>query len=308
MHAFDLHCDTLFKANEENGSVINNNYHFSFEKAMKYDKYIQVMAVWIPDEYRGNKAFELASKCSFLLENELKKSEKFRKIDDFSKLSAGDYNVVLAVEGGAALCGKLENIAKLRNMGVRFMTLTWNGSNEIGDGILCENPKGLTAFGKQAISVLEDNGIIIDVSHASEPLFWDVAKLAKRPFVATHSNARSVCGNMRNLTDEQFKYICEIGGLVGLNFHRYFVSDNGEVDFDDLQKHLEHFLELGGEDVMALGSDFDGADMPDCIKGAENMQNFYNFLLSRNYSENLLNKVFFKNAYDFCRNYDLNYK
>lgn len=305
MQVFDLHCDTLFKANEENSSVIDNNYHFSFEKAMKYNRYTQVMAVWIPDEYRDNKAFELVNKCYSLLESELKKTEKFKKIEDFSKLSVGNYNVVLAVEGGSALYGKLENIPKLRKLGVRFMTLTWNGSNEIGDGILCKNPKGLTEFGKQAIPILEDNGIIVDVSHSSEPLFWDVAKLAKKPFVATHSNTRSICSNMRNLTDEQFKFICKIGGLVGLNFHRYFVADSGEADFDDLQRHLEYFLEMGGEDVVTLGSDFDGADMPNCITGLESMEDFYNFLLSKNYSENLLNKIFFKNAYDFCRRYDM---
>lgn len=305
MQLFDLHCDTLFKANENSDSIVSNNYHFSLEKAIQYEGYTQVMAVWIPDEYRGKMAFELVNKCCQLLNNELTKYSSFNKIDNFTEFSSS-HNVVLSVEGGAALGGCINNIEKLRKMGVRFLTLTWNGSNEIGDGILCKNPKGLTEFGKEAVPNLEKNGIIIDVSHASEPLFWDVAKLAKKPFVATHSNSREVCSNMRNLTKKQFEHICKTGGLVGLNFHKYFITDNGDADFSDLQKHLEYFLEHDGENVIALGSDFDGAEMPACIKGAESMREFYNFLLSKNYNKSLLKKIFYENAYSFCKRYDLN--
>ena len=302
MQVFDLHCDTLFKANENSGSIINNDYEFSLEKALKYDKYTQVMAVWIPDEYRGNSAENLFMQCYILLKQQLSEYTAFKQNTDFKNLS--DYGVILSIEGGSALAGKLENIQKYREMGVRFLTLTWNGSNEIGDGILCENPKGLTEFGKKAIPLLEENGIIMDVSHASEPLFWDTANLATKPFVATHSNSRTICPNKRNLTDEQFKYICKTGGIVGLNFHRYFITDNGKVNFSDIQKHLEYFLSLGGENAVALGSDFDGADMPECIKGAESIYNLYDYLLSKNYSETLLDNLFYNNAVKFLKEYD----
>lgn len=302
MNVFDLHCDTLFKANEKSGSIIDNDYEFSFKKASKYNKYTQVMAVWIPDEYRLEKAENLFMQCYNLLKQQLNKNKEFQQNLELNSLS--DYNVILAIEGGSALAGKLENIKKYREMGVRFLTLTWNGSNEIGDGIKCENPKGLTDFGKKAIPLLEENGIIIDVSHASEPLFWNVAELAQKPFVATHSNSRTICSNMRNLTDEQFKYICKIGGIVGLNFHRFFITDDGKADFSHIEKHLEHFLSLGGENILALGSDFDGADMPSCIKGAESMADLYEYLLSKNYNEALLEKLFYSNAVEFLKKYD----
>lgn len=302
MQVFDLHCDTLFKANENLGSIINNNYEFSLNKALQYDKYTQVMAVWIPDEYRGENAEKLVAQCYSLLKNQITEATFFNQNTDFTNLS--DYGVVFAIEGGAALAGKLENIQKYREMGVRFLTLTWNGRNEIGDGIKCENPKGLTDFGKKAIPLLEQNGIIIDVSHASEPLFWSVAELATKPFIATHSNSRTICSHMRNLTDEQFKYICKIGGIVGLNFHRFFITDDGKADFSTIQKHLEYFLSLGGENVVALGSDFDGAEMPECIKGAESMANLYEYLLSKNYSEALLEKLFYNNAVEFLKRYE----
>lgn len=302
MQVFDLHCDTLFKANENLGSIINNNYEFSLNKALQYDKYTQVMAVWIPDEYRGENAEKLVAQCYSLLKKQIAEATYFNQNTDFTSLS--DYGVVFAIEGGAALAGKLENIQKYREMGVRFLTLTWNGRNEIGDGIKCENPKGLTDFGKKAIPLLEQNGIIIDVSHASEPLFWSVAELATKPFIATHSNSRTICSHMRNLTDEQFKYICKIGGIVGLNFHRFFITDDGKADFSTIQKHLEYFLSLGGENVVALGSDFDGAEMPECIKGAESMANLYEYLLSKNYSEALLEKLFYNNAVEFLKRYE----
>lgn len=303
MRIFDLHCDTLYKANDENGSIVDNDFHFSLKKAKKYESYTQVMAVWIPDEYRGEAAFNLVDSCYNLLEKQLKEQSTFKKIDNFLNTES-KYNIVLSVEGGAALCGKIENIKKFRDMGVRFLTLTWNGSNEIGDGILCENPIGLTAFGKQAISELEKNNIIIDVSHASDPLFWDVAELAQKPFVATHSNSRTICGNNRNLTDAQFKYICKIGGIVGLNFYKYFITDDGYGGFDDLINHLEYFLSLGGENTVALGSDFDGAEIPDYIKGVESMSDFYNYLLSKNYSEELVKRIFYYNVKNFCEKYD----
>ncbi len=303
MRIFDLHCDTLYKANDEKSSIVDNDFHFSLKKAEKYESYTQVMAVWIPDEYRGEVAFNLVDSCYNLLEKQLKEQGIFKKIDNLLNTKS-KYNVVLSVEGGAALCGKIENIKKFRDMGVRFLTLTWNGSNEFGDGVLCKNPRGLTAFGKQAISELEKNNIIIDVSHASDPLFWDVAELAQKPFVATHSNSRTICGNNRNLTDDQFKHICKIGGIVGLNFYKYFITDDGDSSFDNLRNHLEYFLSLGGENTVALGSDFDGADMPDYIKGVESMSDFYNYLLSKNYSEKLVQKLFYYNAKNFCEKYD----
>lgn len=305
MQLFDLHCDTLYKAYTEKGSVVHNDYHFSFEKALQYDSYTQVMAVWIPDECRGETAVNLAEKCAAFLKKQMNSSCGFNQANSFNELENHSHNVVLSIEGGAALNGRLENIKRFRKLGVRFLTLTWNGANEIGDGILCKNPKGLTEFGKAAVAELEKNGIIIDVSHASVPLFWQTAELAKRPFVATHSNARAVCKNPRNLDDEQFKHICKIGGIVGINFHRFFVTDSGTADFSDLHRHIEYFLSLGGENVLALGSDYDGAEMPPCIKGVQSMGEFYNYLLRHNYSEDIIRKIFYTNAYNFCKNFDI---
>lgn len=303
MQIFDLHCDTLYKVTLENNSIVTNNCHLSYDKLLKYNGYTQVVAIWIPDEYRGDGAVKLVDDCYNKLLTSLQQCKKINRVNNFNQLN-NNHNVILDIEGGAALAGDINNVKKLRNMGVRFITLTWNGTNEIGDGIRSENPKGLTEFGKLVIPEIENNNIIIDISHASDQLFWQTAQLAKRPFVATHSNSRTICSNLRNLTDEQFKHIVNIGGIVGLNFYRYFITDNGIADFSDLEKHLYHFLSLGGENTVALGSDFDGAEMPQCITGVESMQTFYEYLLSKNYSQSLLEKLFYKNAFNFCSNYD----
>ena len=285
MRIFDLHCDTLYRANNEKASVADNGFEFSFKKAAEYAS-----------------AFRLFDDCCRLINRELNDNPcGFHKAENSEELEKSSYNIILSVEGGAVLGGDLNRVELLKKRGVRFLTLTWNGRNEIGDGILCDNPKGLSSFGKELIPVLEENNIIIDISHASEPLFYDVAQLSKKPFVATHSNSRKYCSNKRNLTDEQFRYICKSGGIVGLNFHRYFLKDDGKADFSDIEKHMEHFLSLGGEDNISLGSDFDGAEMPYCIKGVESMADLYGYFLSRNYSEELLRKIFYNNAERFLK-------
>ena len=83
------------------------------------------------------------------------------------------------------------------------------------------------------------------------------------------------------------------------------MKDDGKADFSDIEKHMEHFLSLGGEDNISLGSDFDGAEMPYCIKGVESMADLYGYFLSRNYSEELLRKIFYNNAERFLKSYDM---
>lgn len=309
MRLFDLHCDTLYRAATEGGGLDKNDYHISFERGCNLSEWYQVMAVWIPDELRGQKAFDFVAACAKRLKDEILKSKykinQVKKFSDF-KNNTDLHNVILAVEGGAALNGNLENIEKLSELGVRFITLTWNGKNEIGDGAGIENPKGITEFGRRAVACFEENNIVVDVSHASEPLFWDVAEIAKKPFVATHSNSKAVCNHKRNLTDEQFKAIMDMNGLVGLNFSIGFLRENQpeKADLSDLINHAEHFLSLGGENTLCFGSDFDGTDVPKSITGIETFCEIYEYFLKHNYSEELVKKIFFKNALNFCENFD----
>lgn len=303
MRLFDLHCDTLYRAVFENGGLFNNDFHISFDKTDGIEPYIQCMAVWIPDEFRNKNAIQLFENCRKKLNDELKNTDIkiIRSKDDISKLETQKgRGVMLTVEGGAVLGGRLENVAYLAECGVKIMTLTWNGACELGDGIGVENARGLTDFGKAVVGSMEQNGIIVDISHASVPMFYDVAELSTKPFCATHSNSKRICSHRRNLTDEQFSIIKDKGGIVGLNLSRGFLREDEEkACMTDVLKHAEHFLSLGGEKNLAIGTDFDGTDIPIDMTGIESMNKLYELFLKHNYNEKLLEDIFFNNARDF---------
>lgn len=303
MNLFDLHCDTLYKAYTEKKSLLSNDCEISFERGKNLDKWIQCMAVWIPDEVRGESAVRLVENCYSFLKSELAKTDgevvQIDKVSDFKDKAS----VMLTIEGGAALGGRLENVKRFRDLGVRAMTLTWNGSCELGDGADVENSKGLTDFGRIAIAEMEKHGIAVDISHASDRLFFDVAEISTRPIIATHSNSRTVMPHRRNLKDEQFDIIKQSGGIVGINLHRHFLKiDNQSIN--DIIKHTEYFLSLGGENTLAIGTDFDGAEMIDEIKSISDLHKIYNAFAKLNYSETLIDKLFFRNAYNFYQIFD----
>lgn len=302
MNYFDLHCDTLYKCLVQNKSLISNDCELSFDKAAFFDNWVQCLAVWIPDEVRGERAVKTVEDCVALLSKEIKKSNSVNHIQTVNEITA-PYNVMLTLEGGACLGGKIENVERFRKLGARVMTLTWNGRCELGDGALVEKSDGLSEFGKNVVTEMEKCGIVVDVSHASDKLFYDVASIAKRPIIATHSNSRSVCPHERNLTDEQFQIIRNSGGVVGINFHKHFLSaDNPSIK--DIVKHTEYFLSLKGEDCVAVGSDFDGGELPSDITGVRDTAEIYDTFLQLNYSETLVDKLFFRNAYNFFQNFD----
>lgn len=303
MKLFDLHCDTLYRAFFENGGLFNNDFHISFDKTDDIEPYIQCMAVWVPDEFRNKNAIQLFENCRKKMNDELKDTniKIIYSQDDIIEIeSKKGKGVVLTVEGGAVLGGKLENVDHLAKCGVKIMTLTWNGNCELGDGIGVEGAKGLTDFGKSVVAKMEQNGIIVDVSHSSVPMFYDVAELSTRPFCATHSNSKQICPHRRNLTDEQFSIIRDKGGIVGLNLSRGFLrEDEDKACMLDVLRHAEHFLSLGGEKTLAIGTDFDGTDIPIDMTGIESMNKLYELFLKHNYNEKLLEDIFFNNARNF---------
>ena len=184
-----------------------------------------------------------------------------------------------------------------------MLTLTWNGENELGSG--ADMPGGLTPRGVKAVEACEDAGIIIDVSHLNDRGFGQMADLARRPFVASHSNARAVCNHRRNLTDEQFMRIVAAKGLVGLNFCTHFLSEEiADPPFSCLAAHIEHFLSLGGEQTLALGSDYDGTDVPSWLDPARKVEDLYQLVCGA-FGQALANRLFFENALDFMKRYEL---
>ena len=303
MKLFDLHCDTLYRVYTEKSTFFNDSFHISFNKSKGILPYIQCFAVWIPDEYRGEAALELFKGCVEKLDEQLAGTDIIRcRNNDDIKYAAekGKNGAVLTVEGGAVLAGKIENIGLLKKEGVRMMTLTWNGSNELGDGVGAANAKGLNAFGREVVKEMEKQGIVVDISHASEMMFYDVAEISEKPFAASHSDAKAVSPHRRNLTDEQFGVIRDRGGIVGLNFCVDFLNKTAtKAKMYDIIRNAEHFLSLGGEKTLAVGGDLDGADIPSDMRGIESLPELYEMFLHHNYSESLVDDIFFNNAFRF---------
>lgn len=305
MKLFDLHCDTLYRAVDEKGSIIDNNYHVSVLRGNKYKNWAQCFAIWIPDEYRNDAATSFFELAKLKFEEEVNKNLKLvnqcRNATDIKNtINENKCAAILTVEGGASIAGNIENLDYLKKCGVKMMTLTWNDHCEIGGGAFAKKPNGITDFGKKVINRMAELAIAIDISHASDSLFYDVIKTVNAPVVASHSNSRTICNHKRNLTDEQFDIIKSRKGLVGINFARDFLKKDGsKVSIYDIIKHVDYFLSRGGEKTVCFGTDFDGTEMPLGVSGIESMEGLYELFLKHNYKENLVEDIFFNNAFNF---------
>mgnify|MGYP004597030339 FL=1 len=136
---------------------------------------------------------------------------------------------------------------------------------------------------------------MLDVSHLSDRGFWQLCEHASRPFVASHSNARAVCAHPRNLTDEQFRALCDCGGVAGVNLYADFLREDAPATLDDVYRHIDHFLELGGDGHLCLGGDLDGCErLPDGFGGVNDYRKLQDYLHARGYAEAVLENLFYK--------------
>ena len=304
MRLFDLHCDTLYECYHKKRDLWQNDCHIDLCRGTAlYQPWVQVFAVWMPDTLRGEAAF---TQCCDILrfgrEQMAKNAAYITQITDGETLkqtvTAGKNGAILSVEGGSALAGRLDTLPVLQELGVKLITLTWNGGNELGNGVGSSDKSGLTPFGKEAVRAMEACGICPDVSHLNEAGFWDVLEQTSGAVLATHSVSAAVCAHPRNLTDRQFTALCQRGGLIGLNV---CADQLGEQSFDRLEAHLYHYLSLGGERHVALGLDLDGTELRPDFRGIACASLFYEHLCRKNYEESLLLRLFFGNCYDFFK-------
>ncbi|MBO5896776.1 MAG: membrane dipeptidase [Clostridia bacterium] len=298
MKVFDLHCDTIGECYKQQKRLRSNDMHLSLEQLSRYEEYCQVFAIWITDDKRGQTAVDYFDSVADLYYNSVEENADLISVYGSGKNTP--VKGILACEGGSACGGTLEGLRHLYDRGVRLITLTWNANNEIGGGAFSEG--GLTPFGVEFVKECERLGIVIDVSHLNRETFWDVAKITTKPFVASHSNADivdNVYGHKRNLDEVQIKAIRDRGGLIGLNFCYDFLQQQEYPGLLSLGEQIRYLLALGCEDVIALGSDYDGCDMIEDLKCACSLENAYNSLLSQGFSKEILNKIFYENAQRF---------
>lgn len=303
---FDGHCDAVFLRYLSGGGLRRNDGHVDLERMGKYRRCAQFFALF--GEPEPTPVRDLSGKTHrelFLEEYALFEREMAANADlaAFCRTGAeaeaafrsGRRAAFLSVEGAELLDCSLEQLQLAFDQGVRAVNLTWNHANALSGSHKEEPDRGLSEQGKAFVAKMGELGMLVDVSHLSDPGFWDVMELTSGPVIASHSNSRDVFFHTRNLTDRQFTAIIEKHGIVGLNCYTAFLGD-GKVTMDTLLGHLEHYLSLGGEKTVALGGDWDGCNrLPQGFEGSWNWLNFYEYLLKRNYPEQLLQDLYFNN-------------
>ena len=303
----DLHCDTLTDMDRSLApdTMDDGAKALSLSTLPEGVHGAQCFAVFIPDELRGGDAVAYYERWRGEF---VRQTAKFsgrvqpcRGAADVERAwAAGKTAALLTVENGSVLAGSAERVALLKADGVCAITLTWNGANELGSGH--DTGGGLTASGRRAVREMERRGILVDVSHLNDRGFSDLLDVAEKPFLATHSNARAVCPHKRNLTDDMIREMARRGCLIGLNYYtRFLRSDGAPCTLDDLYRHIARFLELGAIRCLALGSDFDGAETPECLSTPARVAEAYDALLARGLSQETLDGIFYRIALDFLR-------
>ncbi len=277
MKVVDMHCDTigeLWKA-EKAGKPISlrsNSLHIDLEKMQKGDYLLQNFAMFV---FLGREKDPLVNVLEMIdvynramAENADLIAPVLNYADIEKNRAAGKLSGMLTIEEGAVLKGNPYVVRSLYQLGVRMLTLTWNFENEIGYPNTIVKAKdydptrryGLKPEGIEIVREMNRVGMIVDVSHLGDDGFWDVVKYCDGPFAASHSNARAVCSHTRNMTDDMIRALADKGGVMGLNFCGDFLNPNGKSRVEDMVRHAKHIMNVGGSDILGLGTDYDGID------------------------------------------------
>ena len=307
-----MHCDTITALYKSNGDLLHNDLHNDLKKMKDGECMLQNFAIFT----------DISSEDSSFTKNSIeyyykqldKNKDLIRPVYTYKDILNNDRNglisSLLTLEEGSVIDGDLSNLDWYYKQGVRMITLTWNYPNGIGhpnfiyddseykDRLHQINEKdGLTDFGIEYVRRMSELGIIVDVSHLSDKGFYDVLEYTNRPFVASHSNARSLCNVGRNLSDDMIRKLSDRGGVTGLNFCSAFIKDNNEryTSIEGMVEHIRYIVNVGGIDCIGLGSDFDGIHNKLEIKNASGLPRLYE-ALRKYFSEEDIEKIFYKNV------------
>ncbi len=323
MKVVDMHCDTMaeiwYGLREGRPiSLLKNNLHIDLGKMKKGDYLLQNFAMFV-NLGRDMDSLESVLQLIDVFYQEIEKyPEQIGVVKTYSdmekNMAAGRMSAMLTVEEGGVCKGNPAYLRDLYRLGVRMMTLTWNFENELAfpndvPGDTCQvfpffpnKEKGLKKKGLVFLEEMERLGIIVDVSHLSDAGFYDVYRNTKKPFVASHSNARALCGHCRNLTDDMIRKLAERGGVTGLNYCASFLTERIAIDdickstVELIAKQARHLANTGGMACVGLGSDFDGIlgelELSDCSK----LPLLEAELRKQGFHESEIEAIFYKNV------------
>lgn len=295
---FDLHCDTILRIHYNQTELKENTYHIDVDKMLKGPSKTEFFAMYV-NLGKNAEPFRICNEMMDTYDLEIAKNPELRKALSYSDLienaSVNKISAVLAIEEGGVVEGDLKKLEHFYDRGCRAITLTWNYENEIGFPNEIASDKGLKPFGLEMIKKMNELGMIIDVSHLSDAGFYDCIKYSKKPIVATHSNARSVCGHMRNLTDDMILALKENGGIMGMNFCSFFLDGSKVSKISSIVAHIKHIYDLAGIEVLAIGTDFDGIGGEMEISNIGEMYKLKE-ALQEHFTEEQIEMIFHKNA------------
>jgi membrane dipeptidase len=303
---FDLHCDTAYALLGEDrnsaGSLKKNELHIDLERASGLGGYAQCFACFttpLMEEWFHISPITIFERELATIQREIDQNKRkiglaYSAADVRNNYEKGKASAILTLEGTAGFGYDPALLEDLHMIGFRMATLTWNeqnplaGSNQTGGG--------LTELGREFVKEAQRLGMIIDVSHLSDEAFWDIIDMTQAPVIASHSNSRTVCDVSRNLTDDMFRQICKVGGVVGLNQYAKFLGQS--PDLDTVCDHVLHFLDMDPEGThIALGADLDGCD--ELCSGFEGIQSYPTLadkMLERGITEPIIRNIFWNNA------------
>jgi membrane dipeptidase len=301
----DGHSDTILALDRQKRLLgeRSNVGHADLPRLLEGGVTAQLFALFIEDDYLPGEAIRRTLQLLDLFYREAAANADqmlpaTTAADVHRAKAEGKLAAILGIEGGEAIEGDLAALRCFYRLGVRLMTLTWNRRNALADGQKEARTKGgLTTLGVEAVQEMNRLGMIVDVSHMSAAGVRDVLQVSQAPIIASHSNARAVHDHPRNLTDEQVRGIADSGGLVGVTLVPIFIAPEGQASLDRLADHIEHLLQVGGEDHVGLGTDYDGfgfygpADQFQEMPDVSHLPRLTEQLLRRGLSERVIEKV-----------------
>ena len=298
----DLHCDTIMKLIDypSNGDLYRNTGKVDIEKLQKAHSKVQDFALFINlgdtnDPYGRYEA--MRNLCTSQIHYYGEHIQHVLSYQDVESVyETGKIGALMSIEEGGVLGGDLDKLKQAYQDGVRLITLTWNYPNGLGEPHCGEQHKKLTSKGVEFVEAMQDLGIIVDCSHLNDAGTEQLGDILDVPFVASHSNAREVTAHTRNLPDNLIKLIADKGGVIGLNFAQSFLGTSPISRIEDIVKHGLYLINKGGEDVVALGTDFDGIKPDTEIKDTSEMYRLYDAFKEAGLSVEQCEKLFWKNA------------
>ena len=298
----DLHCDTMMQLldHPDSGDLYRNTWKIDIEKLQKAHSKIQDFALFINmgetnDPY--GRYEEMRNLCVSQIHNYGEHIQHVLSYQDVESVyKSGKIGALMSIEEGGVLGGDLNKLKQAYQDGVRLITLTWNYPNGLGEPHCGEQHKKLTSKGVEFVEAMQELGIIVDCSHLNDAGTEQLGDILDVPFIASHSNARELRYHTRNLPDNLIRLIANKGGIIGLNFAQNFLGTSPISRIEDIVKHGLYLIDKGGEDVVALGTDFDGIPPDTEIADMSQMSRLYDAFKEAGLSVEQCEKLFWKNA------------